>query len=90
MFMLVGLILYSLYLTKMYILSCLCCSGVLYPHVLSLALWTYVLTGITNQCKYCSFGLCRRSTCSSQLFSQPVILFQPENQQANHDMVFNK
>ena len=38
MFLLVGILLQSLYLTEMYILSCLCCSGVLYAHVLSLAL----------------------------------------------------
>ena len=90
MFLLVGILLQSLYLTEMYILSCLCCSGVLYAHVLSLALWTYVTTGITNQYKYCSFGLCRRFPCSSQLFSQTVILSQPETQQENHDMVFKE
>ena len=90
MFLLVGILLQSLYLTEMYILSCLCCSGVLQAHVLSLALWTYVTTGITNQYKYCSFGLCRRFPCSSQLFSQTVILSQPETQQENHDMVFKQ
>ena len=63
--------------------------GVVSPCIVS-GLWTYVTTGITNQYKYCSFGLCRRFPCSSQLFSQTVILSQPETQQENHDMGFKQ